>query len=403
MAVRNDLAPLPVVKSWAKRLVKAWPEVSASPTNPSLSICQEAIARVLGHPDWHGLLRSYDTPTGNYGGTEMEPFELNGDTSSGQTMNYLQKILMDAIDQGYSALHIERSEEKAIIKGRKGDKITDILITTPAHTDRIMTVFYNVLAEHKDVSFKPMTTQTATARVLHGDKSFQLSYRATPRLPAGYYTVIEIFPVGPSMDNHEAANSPGVQLLTQTKEGFVFIAAPSDNSRCAALSGLGIALSNNKQTIVLSDRYLPQLETVRNATLIPIIKRLENASNSLIEAVRIAIGTPHNSVLVDCKVATDEDWKALEIIRQNGGPCFVAITAPSMVDVLIQLDRAGRLRDLLKYGLLRAIAMADPSLDKTASPISKIILLTSDTQTKLMDSGPHQWESILNQAAVRAG
>ena len=88
MPVRFDQVPLSTVKNWSKSLKKELSDLLPQTPRISLAITQEALARVLGHNNWHDLQLWY-------GAMDKKPFIITNDFLKDDHTNLHEKNISD--------------------------------------------------------------------------------------------------------------------------------------------------------------------------------------------------------------------------------------------------------------------------------------------------------------------
>lgn len=115
-------------------------------------------------------------------------------------IRYFEQVVGDAMRDEVSDIHIEKRNNKAVIKMRKHGEMIDYKEMTPLFATEMASVVYNVLAENKDILFSDQEYQQAAInRVIDGNE-VKLRYQSLPVYPEGFDIVLRVLPIGKNED-----------------------------------------------------------------------------------------------------------------------------------------------------------------------------------------------------------
>ena len=381
MAVRNDLIPLPVIKQWSKRLQKAWPDVKGS-DKPTLSVCQEALARVLGHSDWKMLLRDY-APT-----PETSPSK-NPDS----TMDVISNIFEQAVDKQYSSIVWKVGHEKAVMFGKHHGQETETMTMSRDRSIEILKVIYNVLSENADVSFHHHLPQSAFFKMDIKKQPMMLFYRSIPLINGLLQVEIQLvscdWKATPSMD---------LGAIHFHHKGISILAAPTEELRRELMSRVVAGLTrrhHDKNILVITDRPQPLIEGNPNVTVAPVIRYSHTISfeEGLKKTLHQSQSLGQHILVVDCRDILNA-WKDMMEARHKGIACVVVMDASDVMDVLVQLDQQQHLSPLLRYGVLQSVVTVQQhqQLDDITP---QVLSLDEQRCGDLLGAAPYAWPRML--------
>lgn len=289
MSASKDLIPLPTVKKWSKTLSKIWVEAGGN-QKPTLSVSQEAIARILGYKNWQELSISYHEQGTKHDHSLIKKEEpvvtpripLIGETdwnNKNSFVEYWETVFASLVAQQLRGVLIELSEEE----GRLSVKHKDGTSHFVEHVDRTTTVdllrvLYNVLAVNTDVTFDESSPQQAYLQGTYQQQKCIVFFKSRPF--GLHETKFEI-----DLLSFEEEMVP-LPLLTEINHTFQAISSPDLAVRTWLVSHLvRNLLHKGKRVVVVSDTAL-LVASNTNLMTTPVIHR---ATDSLDQSKERAV------------------------------------------------------------------------------------------------------------------
>lgn len=191
MSASKELIPLVTVKKWSKTLSKIWVEAGGN-QKPTLSVSQEAIARILGYKNWQELSSSYSEQLTKeedilikQEASVADPFiPLIGEIDFSKKeafIDYWDKVFSSLVSQQSRGLFVELSEQTGKVSIKNSEGVPHFV----EHADRktlldLFRVLYNVVAVNKDVSFDERAHQKACLQGKYNQEDCVVFYNSRP-------------------------------------------------------------------------------------------------------------------------------------------------------------------------------------------------------------------------------
>lgn len=198
---------------------------------------------------------------------------------------FYEEMISAALRERVSDIHIERRKSSARIRMRQHGQMMDYkeAISTKFALD-LCTVIYNVLAENKDVSFRPSIFQSAAVNTRIQSEEVKLRYQSLPVYPDGFDVVLRVLPLG-----GDEEGTPDLSVLgyspNQVQDLMKIVSKPVGALVIAGTTGSGksTTLKNLLMLINESRGYRCKIFTIEDppeykipkVSQIPVVRRQE--------------------------------------------------------------------------------------------------------------------------------
>lgn len=200
----------------------------------------------------------------------------------GDLHEYYEEMIVFALREHISDIHIEKRSSRSIIRMRKHGQLIEYKEPSNVFADRLCRAIYNVLAENQDVSFRDDVYQAASVNTAVKGEEVKLRYQSLPVYPGGFDVVLRVLPLGSDEETIQPLESLGyspnqVKLLLDIASrpvGALVIAGTTGSGKSTTLKNLLMYVNHARQyrAKIFTIEDPPEYKIPR-VSQIPVVRR----------------------------------------------------------------------------------------------------------------------------------
>lgn len=272
------------------------------------------------------------------------------DEENGKVKRSFLSLVLDAVKQDVSDIHIEVRQETADIRFRsKGDLIQYDEMSVTQATD-MATVVYNVMAEDKDLTFNQNTMQDAVIdATLETGMRVRIRLATTPAAPSGFDMVLRILPTAVKNDitleklGYSEEQVKDLSLAVSQPVGIIIVAGVTGSGKSTSLACM---LSNKIRDAEFKIKVItvenPPENLIEGATQVPVVisRDSKGGQSPFAKAIKAAMRLDPDVLMIG--EIRDEDSADLGVhATQSGHQALATLHAPSAFSVPERLRGLG--------------------------------------------------------------
>ncbi|MBA4242237.1 MAG: hypothetical protein C0448_16065, partial [Sphingobacteriaceae bacterium] len=272
-------------------------------------------------------------------------------SSNSVVVGSFEIIIMDALLENVSDVHIEVRNNGGIIRMRKNGEMMEYNAAsryTFAEANNMCSVIYNVLANTKSVSFDPRNFQQAAVNYSVNDTELKLRYQSVPAYPDGYDVILRVLPVGRSEDfvplqklGYTEQQVSELTKITSRPIGSLIIAGVTGSGKSTTLKNLLMYVNANAgyKLKIYSIEDPPEYNIAR-ITQIPVIPPKDSTQSPFEQPIKACMrGDPDIIMIgeVRDKITGDLTKKAI----QSGHQVLTTVHATSAIGIIDRFQDFG--------------------------------------------------------------
>lgn len=280
------------------------------------------------------------------------------DQLSGQFQEDFDELLLLATKMNASDIHIEVRRTQAKIRFRKDGDLIDHKEIPVVYAREFAGVIYRVIAEEKDVTFKPSETQDAVIdRQLTEDLRMRVRLATMPAYPQGFDCVMRLLPMGVSREVKELStlgyNSQQIADIKRAMSqpvGVTIVSGTTGSGKSTTLVTVLSKVIKDKQgklkVISVED---PPESLIHGATQVPVVRSKKvtgNDTNPFAASIRAAMRSDPDVLFVG-ETRDKDSAQLLTHAVQSGHQVYTTIHAPSAIGIVSRLRSIGTASDVL--------------------------------------------------------
>lgn len=266
-------------------------------------------------------------------------------------------IIMDALTENVSDVHIEVRNNGGIIRMRKNGEMMEYNSSkrfSYVEANNMCSVIYNVLANTKSVSFDPKEFQQAAVNYSLNGQELKLRYQSVPAYPDGFDVILRVLPVGRSEDfvplQKLGYTEPQVADLTKITAkpiGSLIIAGVTGSGKSTTLKNLLMYVNANAgyKVKIYSIEDPPEYNIAR-ITQIPVVPPKDSTHSPFEAPIKACMrGDPDIIMIgeVRDKITGDLTKKAV----QSGHQVLTTVHATSALGIIDRFQDFGLTKTVL--------------------------------------------------------
>lgn len=264
--------------------------------------------------------------------------------------NDYDDLLLEAVDNNISDIHIEVRRDSAVVRWRKDGILIPKAEWPVQYARRFAMVIYQVIAEEKDVTFKEHEPQDAVVDRELGHQRVRVRLATQPGYPDGFDMVMRILPMGVGGKRKDDFISLGynqdqidqIEKAISKPVGVVIMAGTTGSGKSTTLKtmvGAQIEMHNGQIKVITVED--PPEYLIQGATQVPVVRSRtkESGKNPFAAAIRAAMRSDPDILMIG-EVRDEDSAELLVHAVQSGHQAFTTVHASSAIDII------GRLRSL---------------------------------------------------------
>jgi len=281
-----------------------------------------------------------------------------GEKRAGELQTHFDDLIKAAISHGTSDVHIEVRRNGAKIRFRKNGNLEDYKEIPVSYATEFGGVIYRVIAEEKDVTFKPNEPQDAVIdRQLTDQLRMRIRLATMPAYPSGFDMVMRLLPMGVTANRKELdelgytqRQLQDIKLSMAQPVGCTIIAGTTGSGKSTTLvTMLGKVIEDKAGTVkVITVEDPPEFE-IRGATQVPVVRSKKVSGrdqNPFSAAIRAAMRSDPDILLIG-ETRDHDSCELLIHAVQSGHQVYTTIHAPSAIGIISRLRSLGAPNDVL--------------------------------------------------------
>lgn len=282
----------------------------------------------------------------------------DSDSNAGELQTHFDDLVKAAISHGSSDIHIEVRRNGAKIRFRKNGNLEDYKEIPVSYAQEFGGVIYRVIAEEKDVTFKPSEPQDAVIdRQLTDTLRMRIRLATMPAYPSGFDMVMRLLPIGVTSNRKELDElgyTPhqlnDIKLAMAQPVGVTIIAGTTGSGKSTTLvTMLGKVIDDKAGTVkVITVEDPPEFE-LKGATQVPVVRSKKTSgkdTNPFSAAIRAAMRSDPDILLIG-ETRDHDSCELLIHAVQSGHQVYTTIHAPSAIGIISRLRSLGAPHDVL--------------------------------------------------------
>lgn len=271
------------------------------------------------------------------------------------------ELLMAALEEKVSDIHIEVRRNKAMVRFRKHGDLYDYQEWSVTHARTMAGVIYQVIADEKDTSFDESRPQDALIdRTLGDDIQLRVRLVTIPGYPSGFDMIMRVLRMGQngerqSLDElgYEKVQLTAIRRAVSKPVGAVIMAGTTGSGKSTSLNSMLaekiMQYGGTLKVITVED---PPEYVLEGATQVPVVRSRSKAKASSAEenpfasVVRAAMRSDPDILSVG-EVRDEDSAELLIHAVQSGHQVFTTVHASSAIDIISRLRSNGIPDDVL--------------------------------------------------------
>ncbi len=270
-----------------------------------------------------------------------------------ETEEHFAHLVADADKRDASDIHIVcgRGQEQAMIRLRIHGRMLDYQKLSTGMAQRLCSCAYNSIAEDREVSFNPGTTQDANIVLRIKGVEYRLRYSHAPNHPHGFHAAIRILHTNrgrQDTDLRKLGFLPGqirlLETMLQQPDGAIIIAGTTGSGKSTTISALLSWLyhRSQKQLNILTVEDPPEYD-IDGAIQSPVVcseRERERGRNDFGNMVRASMRRDPDVLMIG---EIRDLQTAISFIQavQSGHLCITTLHARDSFAILSRLEGLG--------------------------------------------------------------
>ena len=284
--------------------------------------------------------------------------EQDDDERASALQNDYDSLLKTAAELGVSDIHIEVRRGNAKIRFRRNGILSLFKEESVSYATELAGVIYGVIAEEKDVSFKPTEPQDAVIdRQLTDSLRMRVRLATMPAYPKGFDMVMRLLPIGAATSlkrldslGYTSEQVHDIKLAISRPVGATIISGTTGSGKSTTLvTILGRVIHEKNGTIkVITVEDPPEFE-ILGATQVPVVRSRKSTTrdgNPFSAAIRAAMRSDPDVLLIG-ETRDHDSCELLIHAVQSGHQVYTTIHAPSAIGIVGRLRSLGTPNDVL--------------------------------------------------------